>query len=101
MDYATIRYTVDDRVAVRDALFAVSRPPGKAYAPAQYVDALQALQQGLNVNYNGASGNVDLDEYGNVKSGYAIWETVRGSDKKMTYKTIGRFELVDLEAQLK
>jgi ABC-type branched-subunit amino acid transport system substrate-binding protein len=94
--------TVDDRVAVRDALLVVANPPGKTYTPGQYIDALQALQQGLDIDYKGASGDVDIAPNGNVKSGFAVWEAYRTTpDKKVDYKTIGRFDLGSLNLQLK
>ena len=92
--------TVTDRVAVRNALLDVANPPGKTYGPAQYLDALQAIQQGLDIDYKGASGNVDLEPNGNVKSGFAVWQAYRKSDKTLDFQTIGRFELVDLLAQI-
>lgn len=93
--------TVDDRSAVRNALLEVANPPGKAYTPSQYLDALQAIQQGLDIDYKGASGNVDIEANGNVKAGFAIWETARNTtDKKVVLKTIGRFDLPALLAQL-
>ena len=35
--------------------------------------ALQRIRQGRPVNYEGAGGSVDFDEFGNVVSNYEIW----------------------------
>ncbi|HEY8074886.1 MAG TPA: hypothetical protein VIF62_12270, partial [Labilithrix sp.] len=91
--------TADDRVAVRDRLIDVANH-GKSYGPRQYLDAIQAIQQGLDIDYNGASGNVDLQPNGNVLSGFAVWQVVKNADNTRTLKTIGRFELGDLQAQI-
>jgi branched-chain amino acid transport system substrate-binding protein len=95
--------TVTDRVAIRDALIQVATPPGKSYTPAQYQDALQAIQQGSDIDYKGGSGNVDLETNGNVKSGFIVWEAYRAPApaKDVEYRTIGRFALADLLDQLK
>ncbi len=62
--------------AVRDALFSVSSPSddgGRFYEPGQLGEALLALRDGQSVDYEGASGPVDLDAYGEVVSDYEIW----------------------------
>lgn len=92
--------TVDDRVAIRNALVDVATPPGKVYSPGQLGDALQALQQGQDIDYKGASGNVDLEPNGNVKAGFIVWEAYKTPDKKYEYRTLGRFGLDELLGQL-
>src|SRR5205085_1630658 len=37
---------LDDREAIRDALYSVSAPPGDAYGPAQLAEALEAVRLG-------------------------------------------------------
>lgn len=93
--------TATDRVAIRDALLAVAGPPGKTYTPAQYLDALQAVQQGTDIDYKGASGNVDIQPNGNVEGSFAVWETFREPvSKKVQLRTIGRFDLPALVSQI-
>jgi branched-chain amino acid transport system substrate-binding protein len=92
---------VTDRNAIRTALAEVATPPGRPYTPAQLGDALLAAKQGDDVDYKGASGAVDLEPNGNVKSGFIVWEAFRTPDKNVEYRTVGRFALEELLDQLK
>jgi neutral amino acid transport system substrate-binding protein len=54
-----------------------SKLPEVANAPGVEVtdicEALQHLREGQDINYQGASGNVDLDKNGDVSSSYQVW----------------------------
>ena len=63
----------DDPVAVRDALRQVANPPGEIVGPADIAKALELVREGKDVNYVGASGDVDFDEHGNVVSSMRVW----------------------------
>ena len=93
--------TTTDRNAIRGALIEVANPPGRPYTPAQVGDALLAVRQGEDIDYKGASGAVDIEPNGNVKSGFIVWEAYRDSAKKVDYRTVGRFALDELLDQLK
>jgi ABC-type branched-subunit amino acid transport system substrate-binding protein len=94
--------TVTDHVAIRDALRKVSSAPGKPFTPAQVGDALLALRQGQEIDYKGASGNVDLEGNGNVKSGFIVWEAFRNPmTKKVDYRTVAQFTTEELLDQIK
>jgi neutral amino acid transport system substrate-binding protein len=69
--------TTTDGVKIRDALYQVSKG-GTAYGPAQLGDAIQAILAGQDIDYKGASGNVDLDDKGNTISDYIVWKVVSG-----------------------
>ncbi len=69
---------VDDPVKIRDAMFAVSKG-GTIFGPANLAGALQAIQNGQDVDYKGASGNVDFDDNGDVISDYIVWRVVNGA----------------------
>jgi ABC-type branched-subunit amino acid transport system substrate-binding protein len=69
--------TATDGQKIRDALYDVSKG-GTAYGPAQIADALEAIKRGEDIDYKGASGNVDLDDNGNTISDYIVWEVVNG-----------------------
>ena len=58
--------SLDDRVAIRDALYSVSAPPGEAYGPGQLAEALEAVRNGRDIDYTGASGTFDLDDTGDT-----------------------------------
>ena len=79
-----------DAAAIRDALRFVANPPGEIVGPGRdgIQKALDLLADGQDVNYEGASGQVDLDEFGDVAGTIEIW-TVKGGEIQST----GRFEL--------
>ena len=94
--------SVTDHVAIRDALRKVATPPGKPFTPAQVGDALLAIRQGQDIDYKGASGNVDFEANGNVKSGFIVWEAFRDpKTKKVDYRTIAQFTTEELLEQIK
>ena len=70
----------NDPVAVRDAMRAVSGPPGVEVGPgaAEIARALELLRDGQDINYQGASGPVDLDENGDVAGAMGIWKIQGG-----------------------
>jgi ABC-type branched-subunit amino acid transport system substrate-binding protein len=84
-----------DRVKIRDALKDVSRA-GRTFTPAQIGDAIQAIQAGQDIDYKGASGNVDLDDDGNIVGDYIVWKVVGGK-----YRTIGRINVEALSVEMK
>jgi ABC-type branched-subunit amino acid transport system substrate-binding protein len=64
-----------DRKAIRDGLRAVANyEPGKdTYAAADFGEAVRALRRGEAINYDGASGSIEFDDYGVVANGTVIW----------------------------
>ena len=70
--------TATDTTKIRDALYEVSRPPGTAFTPAHIEDALEALRLGQDIDYDGASGPVDFDEYGDVLASYVMYSVDQG-----------------------
>jgi branched-chain amino acid transport system substrate-binding protein len=66
-----------DPTAIRDALREVANTPGTVVGPGQegWQAALESLDAGEDVNYEGAAGPVDLDENGDVlKGAILIWQ---------------------------
>jgi branched-chain amino acid transport system substrate-binding protein len=56
-------------------LQAISGPPGKKYTPQQLPQAIDALQKGKDINYVGASGELDLSADGDPTAGaYDLYE---------------------------
>ncbi len=70
--------TATDTVKIRDALAGVSRPPGTAFSPARIGEALNALRLGQDIDYDGASGPVDFDDYGEVLASYVVFRVKGG-----------------------
>ncbi len=80
-----------DPVKVRDALKAVANPPGTKYGPAEFAQALVALKAGQDIDYQGASGDVDLkDTEGWSAAGYIVWKVSQVANAAPTYSTIER-----------
>ncbi len=63
-----------DGAAIRDALPVVGNPPGKTVIPGEFAAAKAALEAGEDVNYEGAAGNQNFDEHGDVPGTYVHWE---------------------------
>lgn len=78
----------DDPVTIRDALFDISRPPGTAFSPARIGEALSALRGGGDIDYDGASGPVDFDDYGEVLGGYVVYRIKDGKFSPLPADTI-------------
>jgi ABC-type branched-subunit amino acid transport system substrate-binding protein len=63
------------RLAVKTHLRSVSDGTGEVIYPGELAKGLEALRSGKKINYEGASGPVDLDERGDVTSGtYVVWQ---------------------------
>ncbi|MYA50631.1 MAG: ABC transporter substrate-binding protein [Chloroflexi bacterium] len=69
-----------DPVALRDAIRSVSGPPGEEVGPGVegIKRALELLRDGREINYQGASGPVDVDENGDVTGAMGIWKIMNG-----------------------
>jgi branched-chain amino acid transport system substrate-binding protein len=59
--------------AIRAHIRDVASPPGTAIGPAEWSLALGELAAGHKVNYDGASGSVNMNAFGDVPAGYIIW----------------------------
>jgi len=70
--------SLEDRVAIRDALYEVSAPPGDAYGPGQLAEALDAVRNGRDIDYTGAAGTFDIDDQGDTALEVIMWQ-VKGN----------------------
>ncbi len=79
-----------DSAAIRDALRKVANAPGEVVGPGRdgIAKALRLIAEGKDINYEGAGGNVDFDDNGDVFGTIEIW-TVKDGEIQST----GRFEL--------
>lgn len=57
---------------IRSKIREVSNPPGTEVT--NLCQAMEMVRNGEEINYQGASGNVDIDENGDVAGDYDIWE---------------------------
>jgi ABC-type branched-subunit amino acid transport system substrate-binding protein len=67
-----------DGTAIRDNMRTVANSPGMTFGPGQFAAAAAALKAGMKINYDGASGPVDFDMYGDVAGTYDVWKVVNG-----------------------
>jgi branched-chain amino acid transport system substrate-binding protein len=59
--------------SIKANLQAVADPAGTKIHPGGWASALTALAAGQDVDYDGASGAVDIDSHGDPFSGYIVW----------------------------
>lgn len=78
-----------DSLAIRDALRDVASAPGEIVGPGRdgIARAFSLIAEGKDINYEGASGTVDIDENGDVFGPIEIWK-VEGGEIMST----GRYE---------
>ena len=67
-----------DPAAVKAELRAVSNPPGESILPGEWERAVELLANGEEIDYVGASGDVNLDENGDVGGTFAHWVIENG-----------------------
>jgi neutral amino acid transport system substrate-binding protein len=57
--------------AIKSKMLEVANPPGVEVT--DVCEALKLVKAGTDIDFQGASSNVDLDEYGDVKGSYDVW----------------------------
>lgn len=62
---------VNEGAAIKDKLRQVAAPPGIEVT--DVCEGIKLLKQGRDINYQGASGDVDLNVNGDVTSSYDVW----------------------------
>ena len=77
--------TNGDSGSIRDALRDVANEPGEVIGPgrAEIARALELIADGKDINYNGAGGDIEFDENGDVIGTIEIW-TISGGEIKST-----------------
>jgi ABC-type branched-subunit amino acid transport system substrate-binding protein len=63
---------------IRDQLRVVANPPGEVILPGEFKKAFDLLNQGKQINYEGAAGSVDFDKYGDVVTPIEVWKYSKG-----------------------
>ncbi len=71
-------------LSIRAHLAAVTNPPGTTIGPGGWAAALSALHAGQDVNYEGASGSVNVNATGDVPSSFILW-AVNGTNQLYTF----------------
>ena len=84
----------DDPVAIRDSLYKVASGTNQAatqvVGPGTIGEALNYIHQGTDINYEGASGSCDFDQYGDVVGDYIVWQVVHLSGQQPSFATVGK-----------
>ena len=75
-----------------DQIVDVSAPPGAPYTWEQLPEAIKALQNGDDIDYQGASGQIDLDDAGDATAGVYDIYTFKGAT--LTLDEIGETPVV-------
>jgi len=57
---------------IKSKILAVANAPGTEVTDA--CEAMKLVRQGEEINFQGASGNVDIDENGDVVGSYDVWQ---------------------------
>ncbi len=75
--------------AINDALVKAANPPGVEVTT--FVEGVKALRAGKDINYQGASGPVDFNQYGNVDSSFALMEVQGDSLEQIRFIPAGAY----------
>ncbi|MFH1287995.1 MAG: ABC transporter substrate-binding protein [bacterium] len=68
-----------DGTTIRDNLRAVANPPGEKVNFLDIKKALQLIEEGKDINYEGVSGSVNFNKNGDITGGsYGIWKIENG-----------------------
>jgi len=66
---------------IKNQIRAVANPPGQDVS--DVCQALSLIRQGKEINYQGASGNVDFDSQGDVSGSYDVWTVDKNGQLKV------------------
>lgn len=66
---------------MKDALRAVTAPPGRKYTWLELPQAIKALESGEDIDYEGVSGPIDLNDKGDATAG--VYDVYRFEDNKL------------------
>lgn len=67
--------------AIKDKIREVTNPPGQNVS--DVCQALSLIRQGKQINYQGASGNLDFDSQGDVTGNYDVWTIDKNGQLKV------------------
>ncbi|MEZ5729057.1 MAG: ABC transporter substrate-binding protein [Burkholderiaceae bacterium] len=68
-----------DKGRISKALRAISGPPGVVILPGEFAKAKALLRQGRDIDYEGASGSVDFDVFGDIVGRTSVSRFVDGA----------------------
>jgi hypothetical protein len=59
--------------AIKSKIVAMANPPGVKIYPGMWREAVENLSKGNDIDYEGASGAVNVNGFGDPLSGYVVW----------------------------
>jgi branched-chain amino acid transport system substrate-binding protein len=88
-----------DSTAMRDKLRAVGNEPGEKFEPGSdnFKDAVAALKNGDDIDYEGAVGPFEFDDKGDPQVGAVEWFHVAAANKKLVTDKVFRVQIVKKE----
>lgn len=72
---------------LRDNLRPVANPPGETVGVNDFENAFRLLQEGVDIAYSGAAGDVEFDEVGDVITAVEIWQYAGGTIESIMIRT--------------
>jgi hypothetical protein len=79
--------------AIMESVRALGSPSGVIVRVGDLSEALERLQAGGEINYEGASGSVDVDDAGDVRTDYEVWRVTTDGTGIEQIRTILATEL--------
>jgi ABC-type branched-subunit amino acid transport system substrate-binding protein len=70
-----------DAEAITEQIPKVAGPPGRKFTYLQLADAMKALRNGEDIDYDGVSGQIDFDEHGDPTS--SLYDLFRWKNRKI------------------
>ena len=87
----------EDGDDIKDAILKVASAPGERVGPGDLPRALQLISEGQDIDYVGAAGDQEFDEYGDVLNTIEIWK-IEGGQITSTGIFARSGEQIDLDA---
>ena len=72
---------------LRDNLRPIANPPGEMVGVNDFENAFRLLQEGVDIAYSGAAGDVVFDEVGDVITAVEIWQYAGGTIESVMIRT--------------
>jgi branched-chain amino acid transport system substrate-binding protein len=74
-------FKADPGKAIRDNLRKVANPPGEKITASveDFRKALKLLSEGRDIDYEGAAGSIDFDQYGDTVTPILVWKIENGT----------------------
>ena len=75
--------------AIKGKIREIANAPGQEVS--DVCEALKLVKDGKDINYQGVSGDVDLDELGDVKGNYDVWQVQPDGKITVIYQVSSKY----------